>query len=656
MDQTTNMDQTMNTDQTMDMDQTMDIDQTMNIDQTANMDQTANTANTSSVNWDDLNAGRVLGNPLAGLSLGGASSSSPSNSGPGLPPIDPNTISLDQLPSELLVQILNKLNVQDRIATAFDRPNDFMNVNRYHLFVDDANRQLQIPTYPVPETGNAEQVQRPLVLEAIAHGFSVYQIAQMLDIYEEVCEAHQVNSHTFLNSDFPSNRPAYVPPPGPESSHIARNVQSPLHVAVHHRRLDVVKYLIQRGANPSQITRYPNQTPFQYALTLVSRWWRYFEEHDAERNRQLEDIALELEPDSGSTPYTRDLQDITLELYQALSGGLARLVLVMLRTTMYRGLLLTDAQIGLIQDRQTEILNEVLVAYPPMPTVLAFLLGRGTVYDEGIFLEAARAGRMDLAITTLTWVSRNGVRNYRSASRDIGRLAHSDENLPLVQRFVGLLRDMGHNTTITSILGQAIYATPDSPETKKWLLDNTNTPNDVILRHAIALRDMGTTALMAQRIIAAGQTIDSVLDIGSGLYAQGNWSDTPLTFALAQENYHAASQLISLGADPGLVPANIRHRVRRNRDRVFAYQSQLQNPSLVDALFRGRQDCQDGGVAPTLEMVVNAVNYVLARMLDDTRYPLPEYHRPSLRNEDVDEDHRDNDSEFVDFVAAYDIL
>ncbi len=116
-----------------------------------------------------------------------------------------------------------------------------MNSDRFHVFYEDAHHQLiAIPTW-IHEPERIERGRRPLILVAIAHMFSVNQIRHILDRYEGFCRASQIDPHAFLNSTFPDNRPADLPPLSPRSRNRMRSVFS-FHVAVLFRRRDIVKY------------------------------------------------------------------------------------------------------------------------------------------------------------------------------------------------------------------------------------------------------------------------------------------------------------------------------------------------------------------------------------------------------------------------------
>ncbi|KAI0539099.1 hypothetical protein GGR58DRAFT_525321 [Xylaria digitata] len=590
--------------------------------------------------WNDIDFTATLGNPIVALV-----STSTSN----------GSMDLSALPTEILSEIIAQMSPQDKIATAFERPQDFMNLQRTHVFVQDAYRQLNIPTYmAVPGE------QRPLLLEAIAHGFSINQIDQILNIYEQVCIIRNIGPDTFLNSDFPSNRPPNVPPP--VSGNQARMVYSPLHVAVQHRRIDVVKYLLQRGANTNQKILYPQQTPFQYALTLASRWWHYFHTRDEERTLEFEDIALVLGPFSQSTPFSNNFQRLSFEMFTALSGGLERVSMALLMK--FKGAnpsldTIPDEELRLLlQDRRHEMLDDVLRVFPLMPRVLTFLLDDGATCEittgETVVGEALLAGRLEMAAAALRWQAEEETIDYRSSIKLICELAVHDNNLMVVQRLATELIALEHSLSISSIIAFTMWARREAIQTRQWLINNCPDPTyDTALRHAIALRDVVAMAVIIQHMTDSGQSIDEPLEIYPGLqdiHAKGNWLDTPLTFALAQQNYHAASQLLSLGADPDKIPSNIRHRVRKIRDRLIS--GTINDP--FEFVLKNRLENRGQGPIVTQQATVDALNYVFARLLDDPEYPLPLNVRLVSNDPNMDADDPVNDSEWEQFLDHYD--
>ncbi|TGJ81899.1 hypothetical protein E0Z10_g6877 [Xylaria hypoxylon] len=610
--------------------------------------------------WNDIDFVSTLNSPFMALAVIGDDSPSANNGGTGLAYNPPNNINLDALPTELLIKISEHMNPQQRIATAFERPLDYMNINRFHLFTEDAHRQLRIATYE-GVTEEQERRRRPLVLDAIAYGFSIDQIAQILDIYEQICIEKQIDRHVFLNSAFPDNRPAHLPPPNPEVQHIRRTVLSPLHVAVQHRRLDVIRYLIERGANLKQAILYPERTPFQYALELASRWWAHFETYSLLRTEEYEQIAIELVQHSVGAAFTDDFQGISLEMHLALQGGLERTAMILLDIFKASNPVLNQAARTSLVNIRNEMLDDVLNSYPEMPGLFGYLLADGARYFAGVSMTtiALEAGRIDMAVYALQSEAQDRAGDeeaYLLSIRAICVCALHDNNARAVQRLVRELAILQDDTSINMILAFAISAHVNSVRIRTWILDNTNSANGSTLRHAICFRHMATTSFIMHRLAASGQSVDDLLlDDSPFVMREENgwvWTQTPLAFALAQENYHAASQLLSVGANPDGVPANIRHRVRKLRDRCRA----TLIGDAVQFIFKGRQHFQGPEPAPTQAVALDTLNYVFVRMLDDPAHPLPPYVRFGLPQGDLEADHPDNDSEWEDYLIHYETV
>ncbi len=596
--------------------------------------------------WNDMDFSEVIPNPFLTLAM----MAMPSEGG---------NVNLQSLPPELLIQIARELSPEDKIATAFAFPDHFMNPNRYHIFYDDAARQLEIPTY-ISVSNLVEQERSPLVLAAISNNFSVDQIRHILDLYEEVSRARKVDPHVFLNSAFPNNRPADLPPPSPDSVEITRNVLSPLHTAVAANRLDVVRYLIQRGANLNQTIaniNFPNSNPLQYALDRVASWGTYYRTFDPDRNSALEDIALELAYHSPAlSSYNEDLEELTREMQVAIQGGRERIALHLLEKEKENTLLDDVSR----QNLRNRVLQQILGNHRgnSMPQTLRYILEDGARYKEtqhymnSIYInmieEALASMNLEHAVICYTWEIETNAETMPTSNHFVCMYAREDTSLDIVQALARVLVELNQEETQTLVLMNAIYGTQDSFATRRWLLANTNAINGVTLRFATCFRDRTTTAFIIQRLIDSGRSIDEELPANTPFSPRpadaGSWFNTPLTYALSQQNYHAAAQLLSLGADPNMVPPNIRHRIRLTRDRMNT--GRIDN--VVQFIFPGIE--LGDGTWPTQGETFQAVSYVFSRLLDDPEFPLPAYVRPR-RRQDRPAEHPDNDSEDEDHLG-----
>ncbi|KAI1310700.1 hypothetical protein F5Y03DRAFT_403064 [Xylaria venustula] len=604
--------------------------------------------------WNDIDFSQVLPTPFVALAMvASTSGANQSNSVPDIP-------ALETLPTELLIRIVRQLSPADQIKIAFVVPHLFMNSDRFHIFFDDANYQLNIPTYS-SNTSPEKLDQWPLILEAIASRVSLEQIGRMLDLYEELCIARQVDPHVFLNSDFPDNRPSSMA--GPDTPMVLRNLLTPLHVAIVFQRKDVIQHLIDRGANIRQevlgISGRNSLNPLQYAILLISTWERRFDEASPFLKFICEDIALGLLltyfPEVSA--YTDDHQALTPEMRDALLGGSDRLVTLFLERAETSANEFDDVARLARQNLRNLVLERILNSGFPMPDALRYILRSGAQITQTIsFLNGTWdsmtfAGVMNQqvehAAIGFRWEWETGSQTLHAAAQFLLGLTASDAFLHLVLPLAQVLIDLNDVDNQVHLLVNSIKAGQEAFQIRNWLLSNTKAAGGVALRFSIILRDRTSTAFIIERFIRAGENIDAQLPLNSPHSPANNvddphrfpyWYANALTFSLAERNYHSAAQLLSVGAAASLVPTNIKHRVRKTRDRLSS--GLILNP--VHYIFKGIE--MPDGSEPTKHEAIQAFTYVFTHILDNPAAPLPPYPR-QRRNPVLPTDHPQNDSD-----------
>ncbi|KAI1422496.1 hypothetical protein F5Y12DRAFT_762859 [Xylaria sp. FL1777] len=604
------------------------------------------------LDWNDIDFSQVIPSPFIALAMLATSSGDGNNAS-----APPNNATLQSLPVELLIELSNSMDPADRVSTAFALPDLFMNPNRFHVFREDAFHQLSIPTW-IEVPGAEEQARQPLLLHAIANNFiSLDQIRLLLDLYEEVADAQHVGPGVFLNSAFPYNRPD--PQPG-SPRRVRRSVPSPLAVAIRHQRIDVFRYLLrERGANINQpIPRYlvPRAGDlFRYTLLLTA------EKDDEDRNERFEDIILDLIPYFPTlSAYDPFLYVIMPTMFMVLDHGRQRVALEILRRAENANEV-DPTRIRRRQNLQNRMLERILDRRRSMPQVIRYLLEHGARFTEtdlvdefpSLTLAALQNLNREDALVAFAHEIRTASRTLASSLAAVTRFADSDATLHSAQPFIEVLHELNSHEHLEDLLVNSMLQGQDTIQTRNLLLDRVRSMDNIALRYAIFLRDRTTMAFLIRRLIESGESIDQGLPPDSRHSAppppaarSGFWFETPLTFALSQRNYHAAAELLSFGADPSRVPANIRHRVRVTRDRINS--GVIAN--IVTFVYRGHP--LPDGTWPTQAETAETMDYLFTRMLDDPAHPLPNYSRPR-RNQAYPVDDPHNDSDVEDFLLTY---
>ncbi|KAH8159651.1 hypothetical protein CIB48_g8591 [Xylaria polymorpha] len=549
------------------------------------------------------------------------------------------------LPTELLLAIIKFLPALDNVRLALAYPEYFMS-GRLNLFVVDAYYQLRLPVYQTDPI-DPDEAPDPLIIDVIENGtFTIDVIAHILDFYEQVCVENQIDRHAFLNSTFPNllANPNLSPP---SDGAIMRSVPTTLHMAILSERLNVVQYLIQRGADVNRQSIIENRllTPFGFALRLGSHWRRWFKQRDT-----IEDIILELAYTSPDPAYNMANFRISHQISLALMAGMERVVLFFLNqfeaSPDFASIRNNDQ---FLQQRSMDIFLALSFNRNVIPRVIKKMLEHGArvISDSRSLTMVALHGRViENAVAALQWEIENKHGVYlRWSVRYISRLAAHDKNFNTVTRLAQQFITAFDGYAQRRILWNTVIAGQDAFRTRQWLLDNVQPEvlDGGLLRMAIRHRDITTASAVINRMLERGESIDQRLPravdppVDPGAWeVLSYWAETPLTFALVQENYHEAALLLNLGADPGLVPPNIRNRVRKIRDRLIA--------GIIDpkVLVYRSIPLPDGSV-PTKTHAEEVLNYCFARLIFDPNYPVPHY-VGTRRHMDLPYDAPDNDS------------
>ncbi|KAJ3562581.1 hypothetical protein NPX13_g8514 [Xylaria arbuscula] len=543
---------------------------------------------------------------------------------------------LESLPTEMLIHIHNELSPQDQIMTAFALPELFMNSDRFHTFFHDAYLQLRIPTY-VP---GVDLDRLPLLQQAIRSNLSLEQITLLLDIYADACEKAGVDRRVFLDAEFPDNKPVIdqlanlnLDPgasrsPGSDAPHRSeanlREILTPLHVAVSSGRVDIVRLLIAQGADVSRVVERPDlppSTPLQYALYLLRpREQGVNEISEAERATLLQIAADLLQHSPNVRPYTRLRETLSRELFLSIDGGADHIVLTILTRV---------PPTSQADNLRSAVLQRIMCGRLPIPESLKYVLDNGALWRETAYYMRGgtsmacvgiRLGNLEHAAIGLEQDIANSS-SVTDAYVSIVRMAVSGNNDRMVERLVQILakskyRKQQHHIFVSTFL----YWRPSSLITRQIVLQNANIINEETLRFCIGFTDRVSTAYVISRMIESGQSIDERVPKNALFKPRGDspsYYDSPLTYAIALSNYHAAAQLLSAGAKPGNLRPSIRRKVRHDRDRA----AKMHPGQLIRLCFNKDQvaDLQE----TTHSEAVAALDYVFARILDDPELPDP---------------------------------
>ncbi|KAI1345842.1 hypothetical protein F5Y01DRAFT_320380 [Xylaria sp. FL0043] len=553
-------------------------------------------------------------------------------------------VTLKSLPPELLLEIADLLSPEDRITAAFTLPEVFLTQD-LHIFYYDAERHLNLPSRD-PDSTEQEDDSLPLVINAIRGKCDTHRIGRILDFYEAQCIRYGLGPEVFLNSAFPNNRPADSASARPTRAPGTRNVIPPLHAALEILDPTIIRYLLKRGADVNQVyeTEISGEmqkvNPLQYVLSYDAfpSEWPSREEMD-----WRESIALELLDHYPSlSPYMHDLQNLSREMELALRQGFQNIALRLVKRA-------EEPADGLdpqrLQTARNMVLDHVIQSIMRMPQLLRYILERGARYEQtesfthrvyhSIYDAARDARNCEHMTVAVRWEAEMESPHLGRSMELMSQDSRHDTCDKRLWAGVQGLAEAKHADGLTFIFVNALLGEHEAHTNRSELLQNSNDMllNGVVIRFCIFFRDRTSLGTMLGRLADLGRSseIDEYIDQDHILapppeHAQG-FSGTPLTYALVQQSYAAASDLLTFGANPDLVPNNMRHRLR----------------AVEDSLAKGAE-IQD------LEVMRRGMNIhrVCCRTLDgETRaFPGPECDRngpaDDSQNDSDHEDHEDH--------------
>jgi hypothetical protein len=440
-----------------------------------------------------------------------------------------------------------------------------------------------------------EEIEWPLLLEAIAGDTSRDQIGIILDHYEEACMAKQASLLTFLNCSFLMPAANNMKLRGTE-----RLVLSPLHVAVQARRDNIVELLLARGADASQsaVVKAEEEdaesfTPFSYAIELSGNSDEYFRTEDFARDARFENAALVLashllrssggELKNAQAYHISETGDISISEFtrNVICAGMPRLCILFL--DRWKNVSLTDDL--LIVNARNNLLRRTLNnMHPAMAQLVRYLFEDGAVLQRYILSQDSMISRalnqendntvleiiryqLDRSPPSAVIESLYYELRYRAMIDD----KHYDLLTGIAREFINRNRDDGP----LLLLRLVIVGGKESIKSREFLLNNAKVINGETLRYAIRVRDNTTVDFMIRWFLNNSRDIDEQIVQSEPAYYIGDDKRQPreffgtiLGFALGQENYYAVAHLLSVGANPSLVAPNIRSRVRVSRDRL----------------------------------------------------------------------------------------
>ncbi|KAI0096733.1 hypothetical protein GGR51DRAFT_578717 [Nemania sp. FL0031] len=604
-------------------------------------------------------------------------------------PFDPTRHDyLESLPLETLLGIYDAMTTIDKLRVAYSYPHLFLSQNRINIFTVDAHEQLA-GIHPNIWVDEEEEMARvPLLLEAITCGFSLDVVQSILDNYEEACKARGVDFNIFLNCDFPDRiEEGGLQPDHPEF--YRRRMLSPLHAAATIGSLDVAEHLVARGADIHRragsslghemlcLTSVYGLTPFNLALDTAAHSSHYFATQDAERDNRLLQTARRLGAhQKNDRPFAAFRADFRLA-----SGDILTLIgsdVVEPYIESEEGIrqILEDSLQVPGVDRTTRayqvaletILAHCLRSRRPLELVINWLIEHGAALQpryngDTMFNFAFTKGHTGVNVMTIYnkehALPRPDVERESSTYRAI-TVVPNPESLPFIQSIADVMDDHSYVWGKQLLIWAAMdvgYGTP----MRQWIVNNVAFHyHPLLLRRAIAYGDREVVSALLDNMESKDGDVDEKLPAATyseylDLHRVGFY-DTPLNLAIAEHSWADAVDLLRRGADPAQVQPNLRHRIRRLRDRMTR-----RHPLTSLLVFEGLSDKTRSRLpinpGMTKQGVLDAVNEVFRRLLDDPNHPLPPFSRFNplslerphfryqLRNPSLDEDDEANDSD-----------
>ncbi|KAI1326726.1 hypothetical protein F5Y16DRAFT_221496 [Xylariaceae sp. FL0255] len=578
----------------------------------------------------------------------------------------PDSTQLENLPAEILLQIVRNLSPHDLVTLAVYHPSVFWNPERrLDIFRLDAKDQLLV-----------RDGYRKSLLDIVIMRFSV-------DIVEKVLDTYMAVHHGFLHGSLPDG----ILPPTDDGLPIPltpllerirakfsqRTVDlPPLWVAIHTCRLDVVKMLLRKGVKASTSRNtFPRagQAPIrilpklglnsvEYAVELVLNPQNFYGNINHARNRRLEEIAIELLPYlPNELPFTRDIVPRhEIELGPSILEKAAEVAMI-----DFSKLLFQRHHEEYAKPENLPLLNDLKVMaarhairspYPAaVELVRLFLNNTGPSVDANwgysIFREIYFLPQIANLEAALEIMLERSIAGFEPGRPMFLQYYTDDRNLEGLQRLLPLITNSGVQNLAMDCLKEAFrknrfYAM--APRALHWLIKTSNIIDaQVALRYAIRYRNRRAFDHLSHRIEELGGSIDDKIPYGTHTASGGvpppSFFGTPLNWAIRSNNYYHATSLLLKGANPSSVDANLRHRVRILRDIIRREYGSIKCQELVWPAHEMILN------SPTEERCRIALSYVFAKMLDDRRHPLPPRPARPLQDPSLPADHTDNLSE-----------
>lgn len=451
-------------------------------------------------------------------------------------------------------------------------------------------------------------------------------------------------------------------------------------MAVNKYRQDIVTYLLGQGVKHLTVPARENLslTPYHYAREICKMTQWSDRDGDGQYERAV-DIAIQLSSTSPNTAFTPNLL-LGPEMQDACEYGTDRLALHLLerfRNSDQGGIVHPTLSLA-----QNTLLRQCITCYYPMPTTIRRLFELGAhcrdFYRNGHIPFTDRNGHIifpngndgipfshaniawmewiedwENVTTVLKWeIETKGAQTppeevFQSIAT-VANIARDDENWESMRQWFDAFSETGHIEAQRLLLWYSIEGGQKSCIARLWLVQRVSAVDAMALRYAICYRDWCTLAFLLRAMAKSGESIDERLErVRDDDPGQDIWYDTPLTIALAHENYQAAANLLASGADPSKIPANIRHRVRKIQHRVEIGHI----TDIVDFVF-GNGIVEEWAplgdkASPTEANATATLEFVFERLLRDPAHPLPPYTRPRNRP-DLPEEHSENDSDYED--------
>ncbi|KAI1259433.1 hypothetical protein F5Y18DRAFT_296753 [Xylariaceae sp. FL1019] len=574
-----------------------------------------------------------------------------------------DAVPIQAMPRELLLQIVANSSPRDQVTLALAHPQAFLGT--VNIYAIDAEAYLRVTRRKSP----------PLLLEAIPR--------LNIDDFKVVLETYLSVSNVFLHSDF---APTFTS--SPNGTRHARHLLPPLHVAIESGRLDIFYLLLERGADPRQDGQVPmaataptatlRLTPFQYAWQLLTAP-HYFYPATAAENRQRalvqQEMAIHLNQYARMQPFDTAPSQPGITLASGLDaciyhgfgalavaifknydgeydrmGNLARHMAILrvperaIQCGWPEGVPFAQyvfEDVGTTFAEVSPDLDQYSQPFRPTDRWLRRLMevvGGKTIPVERTNV-AGLPPAMDNFFVAFGSLLRRDIRGFiqdeviltRACTDDNMRWAHLGRVLTETSKYPEL------SYLPSFCLRSAMNRGPRNTALREWLIGATTAIQDgTALLFAIRHRDNSTFCHIVDVLLASGHSIDAKVSSDTNVHTHRKppieFYETPLTWALHENNYHQAAKLLMLGADPGQVAVNITDRVRTlrwivNQDPLnfpyehFVWKDYDGNDDISNNTRRNVAGSAEKSPFHRRDRTIYEMNYVFRRLLDDPNLP-----------------------------------